>query len=500
MRAIVGYTGFVGSNLLRFLKFDKLYNSSNFHEASGLHFTELFFCGLPAEKWKANKFPLEDTENITRIKEILLSITVDKFILISTIDIYDIVNGKLEENYIPNFISNHTYGKNRYLFENFVQITYPDYHILRLPALFGMGLKKNIIFDLINNNQIEKIPINSKFQWYDLDWLFGDINRSILNNIRVINLFSEPLETLEIIKLFSYDISIFENVSRIEYDTTSIFGYCKTKEECLENIKSFINWEKIDKTKLRISNIYPKLISQIQFKTIVKLYGIKQIQIAPTTLTSGIWNFNKELSEYNDMNITSFQSIAYGISDNIFKNHINLLEHIKNVIDYASKNNVTTLVFGCPKNRNKDEEDDENIFIDFFRTLGNYCETKNVIICLEPNSTLYTNYLNTVKETGEIVTKINNLNIKLMVDIGHLSYEDFEYISVYSDIIFNVDISLPKMKPYNSIEIFHVNFRELLYSIKYNGSINLEILPDRENELEDLCISLSNFITLFGTL
>ena len=30
--AIVGYTGFVGSNLLQFYKFDHFYNSKNFNE------------------------------------------------------------------------------------------------------------------------------------------------------------------------------------------------------------------------------------------------------------------------------------------------------------------------------------------------------------------------------------------------------------------------------------------------------------------------------------
>ena len=41
MKAIVGYTGFVGSNLLQFYAFDKFYNSKNFEEAIGKHFEEI---------------------------------------------------------------------------------------------------------------------------------------------------------------------------------------------------------------------------------------------------------------------------------------------------------------------------------------------------------------------------------------------------------------------------------------------------------------------------
>ena len=63
-RAIVGYTGFVGSNIVKSFKFDKFYNSKNFHEAQNCEFDELFFVALPAEKWRANKFPDDDFLNI----------------------------------------------------------------------------------------------------------------------------------------------------------------------------------------------------------------------------------------------------------------------------------------------------------------------------------------------------------------------------------------------------------------------------------------------------
>ena len=61
MKAIVGYTGFVGSNMLQFYVFDNFYNSKNFEEARGKHFEEIIFCGIPAVKWFANKNPNEDT-------------------------------------------------------------------------------------------------------------------------------------------------------------------------------------------------------------------------------------------------------------------------------------------------------------------------------------------------------------------------------------------------------------------------------------------------------
>ena len=202
-RGIVGYTGFVGSNILQFIKFDEFYNSKNFKDAIGKEFDELYISALPAEKWKVNKDPDSDFNTINEIKTILRKIKVKRLILISTIDVYEYSNSEKDEDYDCDWIINHHYGRNRYLFEKFIEETFDVYHIIRLPALFGKGLKKNIIYDLLNNNQVEKIPINSSFQWYDLNWIGNDISRIIENDTRICNLFTEPLETNEIVKLFT---------------------------------------------------------------------------------------------------------------------------------------------------------------------------------------------------------------------------------------------------------------------------------------------------------
>ena len=187
--ALVGYTGLVGSNLLQFYNFDCLYNSKNFEDAKYKTFDTLFFCGVPAVKWHANKYPQQDNDTIENIKSILDTIKVTSFVLISTVDVYNEVDNQHDEDLDVDYHSNHTYGKNRFLFEEYVKLTFDNYHIVRLPALFGKGLKKNIIFDLINNNNIGDIPVNSAFQWYWLDWLKRDIDLIIKNNIKVCNLF-----------------------------------------------------------------------------------------------------------------------------------------------------------------------------------------------------------------------------------------------------------------------------------------------------------------------
>jgi hypothetical protein len=66
--------------------------------------------------------------------------------------------------------------------------------ILRLPALFGPGLKKNALFDLMTDHEVEKIPANAVYQWYPLSELRGSIAQALLEDHPVANLVSDPIE------------------------------------------------------------------------------------------------------------------------------------------------------------------------------------------------------------------------------------------------------------------------------------------------------------------
>jgi sugar phosphate isomerase/epimerase len=517
--AIVGYSGFVGSNLLQFYKFDHYYNSKNFYEAQNMEFDLLFFCGVPAVKWYANKFPEEDHNILQNIKQILETIKVKKIILISTIDVYEYIESQETEDYDCDIFNNHAYGVNRYLFEDFIKKKFNDYHIIRLPALFGKGLKKNIIFDLINNNQVKNIEKNTKFQWYNLDWLKNDIDIVINNNIRICNLFTEPLETIEILKLFHHDQTQYKIESKMTYNlktkysklfNSSVDGYIRNKTDVLNDIKKYLIFDKINKKNLVVSNICVKHISQFQFSCILKLYGIENVQIAPTTII-GQWDnlndINFELYNKNNINIYSFQSITYGLTDNIFdENSIDsLFKHLTKVIDCAIKNNVEVLVFGCPKNRkisNDNNIANDEIFINFFNKLGDYIGENKLKICIENNSKKYgCNYLNTINEVGEIVQNINHKNIKMMIDVGNIIMENdnINDICKYSKIVYNIDIACENMRPFLNYNETHKEFIDILKFINYDKKINLEMILNAdncENELNMLSNSLHKFIEI----
>lgn len=149
MNALVGYTGFVGSNIYETGSFDQVYNSKNIEEAYGTNPDLLIYAGLRAEKYLANNAPEKDMELIEQAQDNIEKINPKKLVLISTIDVFK--NPKnVDENTVIDTENLHAYGYNRYQLELWVREKYPDALIIRLPGLFGNNIKKNFLYDYIN--------------------------------------------------------------------------------------------------------------------------------------------------------------------------------------------------------------------------------------------------------------------------------------------------------------------------------------------------------------
>jgi hypothetical protein len=125
--------------------------------------------------------------------------------------------------------------------------------ITRLPALVGHGLKKNIIYDLLNNNNVEQINPNSSFQWFNLDHLPSIIDRvKGLNNGQILNVASEPLATRLILDTWFADVKERLNwdSAEIGYDVRTVHGpegspYLYSAEDALNlHLQPYIETEK----------------------------------------------------------------------------------------------------------------------------------------------------------------------------------------------------------------------------------------------------------------
>ena len=300
MKALVGYTGFVGSNLAASVKFDGLYNSKNVKDAFGTNPDVLYYSGVPAAKFIANKFPQQDMEIMEAAVENIRKINPKKLVLISTVDVYKEPNGRDEDSPMETD-GLAAYGANRLWLESKVREMYPDCLIVRLPGLYGKNIKKNFIYDYINYipallNEGKMAELSAKepqlkefyslredgfwavktdidrpalkalfkkvgfsalnftdsrgqFQYYNLKYLYENIQTAIDNNIKLLNIATQPIEIGTLHRVLTGEDFVNEVASvppLYDFRTkhAELFGgrdgYIQTAEFVYSDIKKFV--------------------------------------------------------------------------------------------------------------------------------------------------------------------------------------------------------------------------------------------------------------------
>ncbi len=247
--ALIGHTGLVGSNLRSQCEFTDFFRSSDIDQIKGCHYDLIVCAGIQAKKWWANQNEEADWGGITSLLENLKTVSAKQFILISTVDVYPTPSGVDEFSKIDE-TSNHPYGKHRYQAEELVRTHFENHLIVRLPGLFGNGIKKNVIHDLLNDHELDKINPEGVFQYYFLDCLRADIERALALKLNLLNLASEPIATSEIHKIFFANKAIGESVPfKASYDMKSRYwkewnsqvpGYLYNKESIFSYLEAFI--------------------------------------------------------------------------------------------------------------------------------------------------------------------------------------------------------------------------------------------------------------------
>lgn len=300
--AIVGYSGFVGSNLCASHTFDTCYNSKNIEKAFGTEPDLLVYSGVRAEMFLANKYPEKDLEIIENAIENIKRIKPKRVVLISSIAVYN-QTFNVDENTVINKKESTAYGRNRRILEEWVEQNYTDSLIVRLPGIYGINLKKNFLYDMIHiipamltEAKYQELSAKSKlikanyamqgngfakcvadeekrkvlkgeflkigfsallftdsrgiFQYYNLNRLWQLIETALYNNVRTVNVAVEPVTIAEIYS-HVYDGKAFINelnkpVPHFNFRTihTNVFGgengYILDKDTCLDDIKKFI--------------------------------------------------------------------------------------------------------------------------------------------------------------------------------------------------------------------------------------------------------------------
>lgn len=251
--ALIGHTGFVGSSLRRQRDFAHLFNSASIGEIDGRHFDDVVCAGVYAVKWWANQNPEQDRARIEGLMRRLETIRARNFTLISTVDVYH-PPARVTEHDVPSPEGLHAYGRNRAMLERFVAQHFDSHQVVRLPALFGAGLKKNALYDLMHDNRIAVINPASSFQWYPLDRLASDLRIARARSLTLLNLVTEPVVMQQIReRFFAGSVIGTDAAADMRYDVRTLHdaafggtgGYIMHGSHVLEAIGRFIDVERV---------------------------------------------------------------------------------------------------------------------------------------------------------------------------------------------------------------------------------------------------------------
>lgn len=301
---LVGSTGFVGGNLLAAYPFDAAYHSTDVQNGFGRDNGLVVYAGVPAAMYLANADPAADLAVMAAARENLRRLAPKKVVLISSICVFADSRGKTEaDEPTPEGLA--PYGANRLQLERWVREDWPDALIVRLPALYGKGLKKNFLYDLHTitpallrpdkyrqlaaeselvrigyedagngfyklNGKVDPAALRawfaaasfnalaftdsrSVYQFYDLARLWRDIRTALDADLRVLHLATPPLSAARVYEAFTG--KTFTNHlpgAPFDYDLRTRYAallggageYLCTEDECLTAVCDFLrNWK-----------------------------------------------------------------------------------------------------------------------------------------------------------------------------------------------------------------------------------------------------------------
>lgn len=302
-KILVGSTGFVGQNIASATDFDGLFHSTNITDAYGTKPDLLVYAGVRAEKFLANRDVNADWVEVSKAVENIRQIQPRQLVLISTIDVWkDPV--RVYEDDVVTTEGLHPYGLNRYKLELAVRELVPDCMIVRLPALYGKGLKKNFLYDMmtlvpsmLKNEKYQELSSGSvlisksytpqnngfwkclyksgdptyaelkkefenlgftslaftdsraQYQFYNLSHLWKDIQFALDHHIRLLHLATEPVKAAEIFKYvygkeftnqLSGPVPCYDYRTRYASGFGGRDGYIENKESVLAGILGFV--------------------------------------------------------------------------------------------------------------------------------------------------------------------------------------------------------------------------------------------------------------------
>lgn len=190
---VIGGQGFVGSAFVRYLQKEKIdhcvIEKGNYSHCIDKKFDVLINANGNSKKFLAIENPKQEfSETVSSVHKSLLDFKYSLYVHCSTVDVYNSFQDPAfnSENATINISSISKYGLHKLLAEILVRNYAKAWLILRFGGFVGPGLKKNSIFDILNNLPL-RVNIDSAYQYLPTDFaakaVFQLISKGFVNEI-----------------------------------------------------------------------------------------------------------------------------------------------------------------------------------------------------------------------------------------------------------------------------------------------------------------------------
>lgn len=254
--ALIGHTGFVGSNLDAATTFDDHYASANLADIRGRSYDLVVSAAGRADSHRINANGAADRAELDQIVDHLAGAHIAKLVLVSTVCVYPGGSTPDEDTPVTD-IGLLPYGANRAHLERRLTDQL-DTLVIRLPQLYGRNLSKGIVYDLLHDYRVEHIVPTARYQFYDLARLWADIGVGLAQGWSALNLAVPPLTSGTVARaVFGRDLGEAQvdpyavDPNAVEPYTKDMRtrhhdqlggppGYLMTADQSLDDLRSFV--------------------------------------------------------------------------------------------------------------------------------------------------------------------------------------------------------------------------------------------------------------------
>jgi hypothetical protein len=241
---VIGGFGMIGTNIVeQYSEVNEIsiITRENFLEFEHELFDLIFCAAADGRKYLVNSEPYNDFINLMKLVQSIRVLKCEKFILVSTVDVYNSIGNVGNENSRISF-DRFSYGANRLSLEIALREIFGyNLTVVRLQGIIANNLKKNILFDIKYQRSFVQLGKESIMQFYPIKLFRTHMEEIVSQNLELCNLSCEPISFFDLQEITEFQIPVSD--SSVSYDVRSLFrgdGYWVDKRVVLENINNYL--------------------------------------------------------------------------------------------------------------------------------------------------------------------------------------------------------------------------------------------------------------------